>query len=137
MTKEIYKIHDRDTGAVQSAYMRSYWTQVEFNSPEQARSSNCHGIFGDKAKYRIARYKVTYELIEEDVDPPTLEEIQQKLEYDEDMVEVRRQIEESGPKGALEQMGFMLRALHELRMKRIYNQLANEKEATEKEDKGS
>ena len=64
--KEVFMIHDRESGEAQGVYSRSYHDEYEFSSAECARSSNCHGIYEDKDKFRIARYRVTYELIEED-----------------------------------------------------------------------
>ena len=64
----IYKIIDRNTGGVQSSYQRSYWEQSEFSSIYEARHTNCHDVFLDKEKYKINKYKITCELIEEDVD---------------------------------------------------------------------
>lgn len=64
----IYRIIDSDTGEVQGAYSRAYCNEYDFESPEDARSSNCHDIFKDKLKYNIAKYKVTYELIDSNCD---------------------------------------------------------------------
>jgi hypothetical protein len=33
----------------------------------EARTANCHGMFADDSKYKIAAYKVTYELIADEV----------------------------------------------------------------------
>jgi len=63
-----YRIINRKTGDMEGTYSRACHTQYEFGSPEEARSSNCHNIYQDRGKYRIAKYRVTYELIEEDVD---------------------------------------------------------------------
>lgn len=74
--EEIYKIINRETGGEEGSYERGNYTKYEFGSPSSARSSNCHGIYEDKTKYKIQKYKVTYELVEDDVDPPTQEEIE-------------------------------------------------------------
>lgn len=63
----VFQVLDRKTGEKQGAYSRSYWTEYDFKSPESARSSNCHGIYQNKEKFKIAKYRVTYELIEDDV----------------------------------------------------------------------
>jgi hypothetical protein len=42
--------------------------EYDFHSASEARTANCHGVFEDKSKYAIAKYRVTYELIESDVD---------------------------------------------------------------------
>lgn len=72
----VYRILDRETFALNGSYSRSYCTEYDFESPSSARGSNCHGIYEDRAKYRIAKYRVTYELIDDDVDPPTEEELE-------------------------------------------------------------
>ena len=64
--KIIFKIIDRKTGKPQGVYDRAYRNTYEFYSPEEARMANVHDIYQDREKYRIAKYKVTYELIEED-----------------------------------------------------------------------
>ena len=64
--KEVYRIVDRETGEEQGAYCRDYRTEYDFDSAERARSSNVHDIYQNKEKYRIAKYRVTYELIDED-----------------------------------------------------------------------
>ena len=66
----VFRIIDRDTGKAQGSYSRAYCDEYDFSSLERARSANCHGMFEDKVKYGIAKYRVTYELIEENVDPP-------------------------------------------------------------------
>jgi len=63
----IFRIIDRDGNAVGS-YSRAYCDEYDFRSPEEARSASCHNMFKDKSKYRIAKYRVTYELIDEDCD---------------------------------------------------------------------
>lgn len=64
----IYRIIDRVDGSVQGVYSRAYCDAFEFDSVEEARHANCHGVFLDKAKYAIAKYKVIYELLDEDCD---------------------------------------------------------------------
>lgn len=62
----VFRIIDRETGNAQGSYSRAHWDEFDFNSVYEARSANCHGKFTDEAKYKIAKYKVTYELIEDD-----------------------------------------------------------------------
>ena len=64
----VYRIIDRDSGCVQGSYSRAYCNEYDFSSSEEARNANCHDVFKDYKKYKIAKYKVTYELIEDDVD---------------------------------------------------------------------
>lgn len=64
---EVFRIIDRRTGAHEGAYSRGHRTEYDFGSAESARSSNCHGVFKDRDKFKIAKYRVTYELIEDDV----------------------------------------------------------------------
>ena len=63
----IFRIINNETGEHTGSYSRAYCDEYDFRSADEARSANCHGIFENKEKYRIARYKVTYELIEDDV----------------------------------------------------------------------
>jgi len=65
--KIVFRIIDRKTGDPVGSYSRACCDEFDFNSPEQARSANCHGIFKNRRKYKIAKYRVTYELIEDDV----------------------------------------------------------------------
>lgn len=63
---EVYRIIDRKTGEVQGSYSRAH-DGFDFASAYEARHANCHGMFEDTVKYKIAKYRVTYELIEDDV----------------------------------------------------------------------
>ena len=63
----VYRIIDRATGEVMGSYSRAYCDEYDFNSSEEARDANCHGIFQNRAKYKIAKYQVTYTLIDDDV----------------------------------------------------------------------
>ena len=63
----VFRIINRSTGEAEGSYSRAYCDEYDFNSPEEARSSNCHDIFKNKRKYKIAKYRVTYELVEDDV----------------------------------------------------------------------
>lgn len=71
MQRDVYRIIDRTTGEAQSVYQRGNYDEFDFESPAVARAANCHGIYEDRAKFKIARYRVTYELVEDDVDMPT------------------------------------------------------------------
>lgn len=71
----VYRIINRSTGEPEGSYSRAYCDEYDFDSVSQARGANCHDIFEDKVKYGIAKYRVIYELIEDDVDPPSKEEI--------------------------------------------------------------
>lgn len=62
----VYRIINRESGEAQGSYSRAYCDEYDFNSVGQARRANVHGMFEDKEKYKIAKYKVTYELIEDD-----------------------------------------------------------------------
>jgi len=63
----VFRIIDRETGEAQGVYSRAYCDEYDFRDVEEARSSNCHGIYEDKTRYKIAKYRVTYKLIEDDV----------------------------------------------------------------------
>ncbi len=63
----VFRIIDRKSGEAVGSYSRAYCDEFDFNSPSEARNANCHGVFQDETKYKIAKYKVTYELIDDDV----------------------------------------------------------------------
>ena len=62
----VFRIIDRSSGEAVGSYSRAYCDEFDFNSANEARTANCHGRFEDKEKYKIAKYKVTYELIDDD-----------------------------------------------------------------------
>lgn len=64
----IYRIIDRATGKEQGSYSRACCDEYDFKSPQEAREANCHDIFKDKNRYSIAKYRVVYELIDDDCD---------------------------------------------------------------------
>lgn len=59
----VFRIIDNETGNPVGSYSRAYCDEYDFESIQDARDANCHGLFEDKEKYSIAQYKVTYELI--------------------------------------------------------------------------
>ena len=63
----VFRIIDRNTGNAIGSYSRACCNEYDFRSAKGARSANCHGVFQDREKYKIAKYKVTYELLEDDV----------------------------------------------------------------------
>lgn len=63
----VYRIIDRESGSACGSYSRACCDEYDFYSAESARGANVHGMFQDKKKYAIAKYRVTYELIEDDV----------------------------------------------------------------------
>ncbi len=63
----VYRIIDRKTGKAAGAYSRGNKDAFDFESPKQARTANCHGIYGDEKLFKIAKYRVVYELVEDDV----------------------------------------------------------------------
>lgn len=67
MPRIVYRILDRKTNTVQGVYSRAYHDEYDFGSPEAARMANVHDIYQDRARYKIAKYRVTYELLEDDV----------------------------------------------------------------------
>lgn len=62
----VFRIIDRKGGYAVGSYSRAYCDEYDFNSVSEARNANCHGMFEDKEEYKIAKYKVTYTLIEDD-----------------------------------------------------------------------
>ena len=63
----VYRIIRRKTGEAVGSYSRAYCDEYDFYSKEEARAANCHDMFKDRRIYKIAKYKVTYELLEDDV----------------------------------------------------------------------
>jgi len=63
----VFRIIDRATGEAVGSYSRAYCDEYDFISASAARTANCHGMFEDTKKYAIAKYRVTYELIDSDV----------------------------------------------------------------------
>ncbi len=63
----VFRIIDRESGKAVGSYSRAYCDEYDFHSAEEARSANCWGVFKDREKYKIAKYKVTYELIADNV----------------------------------------------------------------------
>ena len=64
----IYRIISKNTGEPCGSYSRAYCDEFDFRSVESARSANCQGMFKDKSKYKIAKYRVTYEILDDDCD---------------------------------------------------------------------
>jgi len=79
-TKEIFRIIDNETGKPEGVYQRGNYDQYDFSSIESARSSNCHDTYKDRVKYNISKYRVTIELIDDDIDPPDEKEIKEAEE---------------------------------------------------------
>ena len=65
----VYRIIDAESGNAVGSYSRAYCDEYDFRSVKEARTANCHGKFLDKNKYKIAKYKVTYELLEGYIEP--------------------------------------------------------------------
>lgn len=64
----VFRIIDRKSGDACGSYSRAYCDEYDFGTAAQARSANCHGVFEDRWLYKIAKYRVTYTLIEDDAD---------------------------------------------------------------------
>jgi hypothetical protein len=84
----VYQIVSKKTGEAQGSYSRAYCDEYDFSSVGEARHANCHGMYDDKGHYRIAKYRVTYELLNDDCDnaedveppPPDNRTLQQRLD---------------------------------------------------------
>jgi len=68
----VYRIIGRESGNVIGSYSRACCEEYDFNSISEARNANCRGIFQDGERYKITKYRVTYELIEDDCDKDNL-----------------------------------------------------------------
>ncbi len=64
----VYRIIDKSTGSPVGSYSRAYCDEFDFNTAEEARNANCHGTFKDRSRYQIAKYTVTYTLVDGDAD---------------------------------------------------------------------
>jgi hypothetical protein len=62
----VFRIIDAESGQACGSYSRAYCDEYDFESAHEARTANCHGMFEDRRKYKIAKYRVTYELLEDD-----------------------------------------------------------------------
>ena len=63
----VFRIIERKSGEAVGSYSRAYCDEYDFYSAEEARNANCHGVFQDRIKYKIAKYQVIYKLIKDDV----------------------------------------------------------------------
>jgi hypothetical protein len=63
----VYRIINKETGLPVGSYSRAFCDEYDFRSVSEARTANVHGMFLNETKYAINKYKVTYELLEEDV----------------------------------------------------------------------
>jgi len=103
---DIYRVINKKTGDPEGVYQRGNYDQYDFSSVNSARSSNCHDIYQNKTKYGISKYRVTIELIEEDVDPPNEDEI---LKAGEDE-KIEQKMNELGLEG-FDRMSYRIREL--------------------------
>ena len=64
-SKIVFRIIDLNSNKAVGSFTRSYYDKYDFESREKAYNANCHGLFKDKAKYKITKYQVTYKLIDD------------------------------------------------------------------------
>lgn len=64
----VFRIIDRETKEHVGSYSRACCNEYDFESVDQARHANVHGMFENKSKYAIAEYRVTYALVNDDCD---------------------------------------------------------------------
>lgn len=67
LNRIVYRIIDKETKEPVGSYSRAYHDEYDFGSADEAEEANCHGIFKDKEKYQINKYRVVYELLESDI----------------------------------------------------------------------
>lgn len=127
---EVFKIVDRETGGVQGAYSRAYRTEYEFKSVSEARSSNCHGMYRDKAKFKIQKWKVSYELVDDDVDPPTEQDRIDEEERMKELAEIEAEMDALGIRGILPRISYHLEKRHENWCRRMYLKMAENNNTT-------
>ncbi len=63
-----YRIYDRYKKEEVEVYFQFGDNKKDFHSPKDARSSNCHGIYEDKHRYGIRKYKKIISMCGVDVD---------------------------------------------------------------------
>lgn len=63
--KFIYRIVEIATGKVVPCYFQFRGDIYDFDSVNEARDSNCHGVFQDKTKYRIIQVEITETIIQD------------------------------------------------------------------------
>ena len=68
----VFRIIDKKTGEAQGSYSRACCDEYDFSSAQEARNANVHGIYHNAERYKIAKYWVTYELIEDGIDAQDL-----------------------------------------------------------------
>jgi hypothetical protein len=91
--QEIYRIVDRGTDKEVGVYTQpTARDEYNFGSVEAARKSNCHGIYEDKTKYKIRKYKLV--LVDDDCDPPTEDDLRRDEIRKKLMEELRKRKEE-------------------------------------------
>jgi len=108
MNKTIYKIANRKTGAIESVYSRANHNETEFGSIDYALSAHFSGMHKNKAKYKIQKYKVTYELIDDDCLPPTEEELQEEQMCNREREEDLKRAMKEYPNDPIGQMASMI-----------------------------
>lgn len=64
----VFRVIEKKTGAVCDAYSRACCNESDFGSVSEARNAMFSGEYKSKGKYRVAKYRVTYELIDPDCD---------------------------------------------------------------------
>ena len=62
----VFRIIDRATGEAVGSHSSACCDEFDFESQEQARSANFHGMFRDRVKFAVAKYRVTYKLLNGD-----------------------------------------------------------------------
>lgn len=59
----VYRILNKNTNKIEGSYERCNYMKYDFDSEEQARDSNCHGMYADKERYDVIKIKVTEEVV--------------------------------------------------------------------------
>ena len=67
--KTKYELFCRETGKSVSVYRQFGGEQELFDSVDEARKSNCHGVYEDRVKYGVRRVKILVSGV--NCDPPT------------------------------------------------------------------
>ena len=100
----VYQIYDKPTGA-----------SVEPMHTSVSAARNPHVNLRNKAEFGVAKYRVTYELIDGDEDPATIEEAEQHARNIIKEREIESEMDELGLNG-WDRFNFRLNRFHEERV---------------------
>lgn len=75
-----YYLYETSPSKPISVYMGPHSSdRIYFGSISEARESNCHGVYKDRVRYKIAKVEVVTQvnMLDSNIDPPKQDEIQE------------------------------------------------------------